>query len=76
MLPRRLSYPEIVRPAYHEACLYDDFEDLLERLRVVLTEPERARKLAAQIRRTVARFDWADVGPQYDDAIVEVVCKV
>jgi glycosyltransferase involved in cell wall biosynthesis len=76
LLPRRLSYPEVVRPAFHDACLYDGFEDLLERLRLVLTEPTRARDLAGQIRRTVARFDWEGVGPEYDEAMMEVVCKV
>jgi glycosyltransferase involved in cell wall biosynthesis len=76
VLPRRLSYPEIVRPAYHEACLYEDFEDLLERLRLVLTEPERVRGLATKIRRTVGRFDWAEVASRYDEAMMEVVCKV
>jgi glycosyltransferase involved in cell wall biosynthesis len=74
--PRRLSYPEIIRPAYHEACLYETTEDLLERLRLVLTEPERARDLACQIRKTVTRFDWAEVGPRYDEAMMDVVCKV
>ena len=76
LVPRRLSYPEIIRPGYHEACLYESTEDLLERLRLLLTEPNRARELAAKIRKTVTRFDWTEVGPRYDEAVMEVVCKV
>ena len=76
VVPRRLSYPEIIRPAFHEACLYESTEDLLERLRLILTEPGRARDLVGQIRRTVARFDWAEVAPRYDEAMMEVVCNV
>jgi glycosyltransferase involved in cell wall biosynthesis len=60
---------EIVKPAYHEACLYDSFEDLLERLRLVLTEPKRSRELASQLCHTVARFDWSKMAFHYDQAL-------
>jgi len=69
LLPRRLSYLEIVKPAYHEACLYDSFEDLLERLRLVLTEPKRSRELASQLCHTVACFDWSKMASHYDQAL-------
>jgi glycosyltransferase involved in cell wall biosynthesis len=72
VVPRRLSYQEIIHPTFHEACLYDDFEDLLARLRLVLTEPERPRELAAKISRTVTRFDWTKVAPRYDEAMESV----
>jgi glycosyltransferase involved in cell wall biosynthesis len=69
LLPRRLGYLEMIKPAYHAACLYDGFEDLLERLRLVLTEPTRSRKLASKLRHTVARFDWLEMAPRYDEAL-------
>jgi glycosyltransferase involved in cell wall biosynthesis len=69
VLPRRLSYPELVPPPYHEACLYEDREGLLARLRWALAHPDRARALAAQLRPAVARFDWAQMGPCYDEAM-------
>jgi len=73
VLPRRLSYLEVIRPVHHEACLYDDFEDLVERLRWVLTHIEEARALAERIRHTVARFDWERIAPSYDEAMDTVV---
>jgi hypothetical protein len=33
VLPRRLAYPEVTPEASHEACLYDDFQGLVDRLR-------------------------------------------
>ena len=69
VLPRRLAYPELIPQSYHEACLYEDFEGLVERLRWALTHPERASTLAAELRSAVARFDWAEMGLCYDAAL-------
>ena len=32
LLPRRLSYPELIPPEYHDLCFYRDFDDLVARL--------------------------------------------
>jgi glycosyltransferase involved in cell wall biosynthesis len=69
VLPRHLSYPELVPRPYHEACLYEDFEGLLARLRWALAHPHQARVLAAELRPAVARFDWAHMGPRYDEVM-------
>jgi len=69
VLPRRLAYPEIIPQPYHEACLYDDFEGLLAHLRRNLAHPDQARALAEELYPAVARFDWAEMGPRYDEAL-------
>jgi hypothetical protein len=69
VLPRRLVYPEIIPQPYHEACLYDDFEGLLAHLRWSLAHPDHARALAEELYPAVSRFDWAEMGPRYDDAL-------
>ena len=68
VLPRRLSYPEIVPCPYHEACLYPDFEGLVTRLRKAVSDDHRDACLAirAALRRAVSRFDWATMAPRYD----------
>jgi glycosyltransferase involved in cell wall biosynthesis len=71
VLPRRLTYPEIIPPSHHEDCLYEDFEGLLTRLRWALTHPQEARAVAAELRPAVARFDWAHVAPRYDAVLEE-----
>jgi glycosyltransferase involved in cell wall biosynthesis len=69
VLPCRLTYPELVPPQHHEDCLYEDFDGLVTRLRWALKHPDQAHTLAAKLRPAVARFDWAEMGPRYDEAM-------
>ena len=75
VLPRRLAYPELIPEQYHAACLYEDFEGLLAHLRRYLTHPDHARAVAAELRPAVARFDWSEVGPRYDEEMEKVLCS-
>ena len=65
MLFRSLAYPEIVPPAWHAACLYDDDADLLQHLRRLLSQPEHL-PAPADLRASVRRFDWRELAPVYD----------
>jgi glycosyltransferase involved in cell wall biosynthesis len=62
VLPNRLSYPELIPPELHARCLYDDFSDLLAKLRAALVNPAAPPAL----REAVARFDWSVMAPIYD----------
>lgn len=73
VLPRRLSYPELLPAAYHRACLYDDFAGLVERLKWALTNRAAARQIAGALRPALARFDWQVQAPCYDAAMEEIV---
>jgi glycosyltransferase involved in cell wall biosynthesis len=64
ILPRRLSYPELVPTVYHNACLYDDFDGLLSRLRQAIVHAEETRSFSLQ--QPMAGFGWPHMGPQYD----------
>lgn len=66
VLPRRLSYPELLPADWHAACLYDDEEGLRTRLRWALTHPQEARETAAALATAVRRFDWHEIAPRYD----------
>ncbi len=72
VLPRRLSYPELIPPSHHDRCLYDDFDGLLARLRWALTCPDEARRAAVPLRDAVACFDWPVLAPRYDQSFEEV----
>jgi len=72
VLPRRLAYPEIVPASHHARCLYTDFEQLVERLRWALLRPKQARALGQEVRSAVARFDWMELAPAYDEILEEV----
>ena len=73
VLPRRLAYPVVLPADHHDACLYDDFEGLLERLRWALTYPGEARRAAQGLREAMARYDWASMALRYDVALLQVV---
>jgi glycosyltransferase involved in cell wall biosynthesis len=67
LLPRRLSYPEILPAAWHDDCLYAGEEDLESRLARLLQgglpDRRRRRRLAAEM----ARYDWSSLIGTYDD---------
>jgi glycosyltransferase involved in cell wall biosynthesis len=62
LLPDRLSYPEHVPPESAAQVLYSGENSLLDRLRALVTEPERGETL----RGFVARYDWEQMAPAYD----------
>jgi glycosyltransferase involved in cell wall biosynthesis len=65
LLPRRLAYPEHLPAALQGRFLYDDFDDLLERLREMLSNPP-VRETAA-LNAHVGRYDWGELAGRYDD---------
>jgi glycosyltransferase involved in cell wall biosynthesis len=71
VLPRRLSYPELIPAQHHGACLYDDFESLLERLRGAITRIEEVR--AFSLQEQMARFGWRRMAPRYDEIFEQLV---
>ena len=56
VLPRRLSYPELIPAAHHEAVLYPNHRGLVERLRQALLAPDGAR---LDLSTAMQPFDWA-----------------
>lgn len=70
LLPRRLSYPEIIPSAYHDACLYGSNRELLEKLRRFVVEgPPAVPGLSAAMRR---RYDWRVLAPRYDRELLRL----
>jgi glycosyltransferase involved in cell wall biosynthesis len=67
ILPRRLSYPELIPAEWHAMCLYDDFAGLLERLRAALAAP----RPPAGLQDAAARFDWSALIGRYDDFLAD-----
>lgn len=73
VLPRRLSYPELLPPEAHDHCLYVDFEGLLDRLRAAVAACARGECEGAAVRGHVARFDWEVQAPVYDALLLSMV---
>jgi glycosyltransferase involved in cell wall biosynthesis len=66
LLPRRLAYPEHLPEAMQENCLYDNIDDLLGRLREMITNPTRE---TGELRSHVSRYTWSKLIRQYDDLL-------
>jgi len=64
LLPRRLAYPEHLPATMQKHCLYDGHDNLVNRLREMITHPT---KVSGELRSHVARYDWRELTPQYDD---------
>lgn len=67
VLPRRLSYPELIPSADHNQCLYDDDEGLVERLRWALIHRSDATATAFRLAQHVSRYSWAALADTYDN---------
>lgn len=69
LLPRGLSYPELIPSEWHSECLYEGLDDLVNRLCQALQQPRTA---SPALRQAMARFDWANLTPLYDALLLEV----
>jgi len=72
ILPRRLSYPELIPPSFHDQCLYTAPEELVSHLVWALTHRTEAHEVALGLRPAMLRFDWTEVAPRYDELLEEV----
>jgi glycosyltransferase involved in cell wall biosynthesis len=72
ILPERLSYPELIPREFHQVCLYQSHEGLIERLIWALEHRPSAHEFAAKLSERVRRFDWAQVAAEYDAFLSQV----
>ena len=73
LLPNRLTYPEILPQKAWSEHLYQDFEDLLRRLRTFLATPHQGD--TDGLRRAMRRFDWPRIVGQYDRLMEDVASQ-
>jgi glycosyltransferase involved in cell wall biosynthesis len=75
VLPRRLSYPELLPTDLHGRCLYDDSDQLVERLRWGLTNRLEAREIASEVSGAMTRYGWTAVARAYDERFERLVTR-
>jgi glycosyltransferase involved in cell wall biosynthesis len=66
LLPRGLSYPEVLPGEFHAACLYDSPEDLVERLEALLRRPEVIQERRHALSAAMAQFAWERLVERFD----------
>ena len=76
ILPRRLSYPELIPVNYHKHCLYSRFAGLVEKLRFAIAQRERTAEIAAALAKVIVdKYSWNNVAPEYDSLFASVAAK-
>jgi len=66
LLPRRLTYPELLPEDEFSRYFYGDMDELKDKLQHLLTEKNLSTDKTAA---AMARFDWKQMAPHYDDAM-------
>lgn len=71
LLPKRLAYPHIVPAEYHALCFYDNFDDLVKRLREAMLNIDETRQTTLQ--HVAAQYDWQPLADDYDTLLANQV---
>ena len=64
VLPKRLAYPEHIPEDRHDEFFYDDFEELLSKLRKLILNIDKTRSVP--VSDFVRKYDWGEMAPRYD----------
>jgi glycosyltransferase involved in cell wall biosynthesis len=72
VLPRRLSYPELLPVEHHAACLYADDGALADRLAATIRDLPALKQ--RNFRAIAQQYDWSRMAPQWD-ALFEGLSK-
>jgi glycosyltransferase involved in cell wall biosynthesis len=72
LLPRRLSYPEIIPPEYHDRVLYRNHDDMIAKLARFLSESTDYADLRRDLARTMTKFAWPNLIDRYDRVLEEL----
>jgi len=71
LLPRRLSYPELVSADLHADHFYDDYDELTTKLEKLLTTGKP--KVSPQLRQTISAYSWHKMLPSYDALFEQII---
>jgi glycosyltransferase involved in cell wall biosynthesis len=69
MLPKRLVYPEIIPEPFHKELLYENQEELIEKLIRVLVNYSKFRDTVESLSDCVGRYAWGNVINCYDQEL-------
>jgi len=67
VLPNRVVYPERIPERHHAHCLYEDHNDLVDKLTWATTHDGAVREIVASLKPVMATADWGVVARTYDE---------
>ena len=71
LLPKRLAYPELIPEEFHPLYFYNDFEDLVERLRKAIVNIDQTRN--HNLQNVAEKFKWENMAENYDEQMAAAV---
>ena len=71
LVPKRLTYPELLPISEHPEVFYKDLDDLVIKLERAIREIDSIRK--TEFRQCVAKFDWRRIVVEYDQLFEDLV---
>lgn len=72
LVPKRLSYPEIIPTAFHDQCLFTSAVDLTDKLGRLIRNPARRIRLAGQLKDEMQSFSWENRIRPFDSMLKEL----
>ena len=72
LLPKRLSYPELVPPELENVVFYTSQKDLFRRVKRFLEKPHQFRETREALRQAAMSFEWEQRVGLYDDELERV----
>ena len=67
LLPKRLTYPELLPLDQHAKHFYNDFDDLVKKLEIAIRDIETTWQQS--LRSIAAQYDWDQMAPYYDNQL-------
>lgn len=71
LLPKRLTYPELLHKQYHPNNLYSNEDDLYNKLKNSIINIEKIRKLT--FNKIAQPYDWSSMKNQYDQLFLSFI---
>jgi glycosyltransferase involved in cell wall biosynthesis len=75
LLPKRLSYPEILPKEYHADFLYQNQTELVEKLFHLLSSHQQMQQTRQALSDAMGRYAWENVIEEYDEILEELINK-
>ncbi|MFP4511286.1 MAG: glycosyltransferase [Spirochaetaceae bacterium] len=66
VLPKRLSYPEIIPARYHASVFYQEDDDLVPHLERVLSDLPSVRHACRGLAEAMSRYRWQAIAGELD----------
>ena len=69
LLPTRLSYPEIIPERFHSQVLYNDQNELVDKLARLINNYSGFEELRRDLSREMYGFAWENLIDRYDEEL-------